>query len=100
MSTRDPESWVRAWNAAATLAEAAAALGTTTAVAKSYASKLRARGCSLQDFRMGGEGAAALVRKLQRLRTERDQLLSEFAVREEIERLAADIMALRTRGRP
>lgn len=82
------------WNAAPTLAEAAAALGTTPKAAKSLASKLRAKGFALQDFRLGGN---AMVARLQKLRTARDQLLTANEMKGEATRLMDEIALLRTR---
>lgn len=88
------DEWARVWNSAASLAEAAAALGTTPKRAKSMASKLRAAGLVLQDFRTG---TAPLVRRLHRLRTERDQLRAEADLVREEEFLLREIETLRER---
>lgn len=92
-----PEEWARVWNAATSLAEAAAVLGTTPKAAKSYASKLRARGLVLQDFRMARAGTSARVHRLRKLRAERDALRQDADLAQEEEFLAAEIAALRTR---
>lgn len=97
MSQPLPDEWARVWNAATSLAEAAAALGTTPGAAKSYASKLRARGLVLQDFRVARAGVASRVRRVQRLRTERDALREDADLASEETFLVGEIMALRTR---
>ena len=91
------DEWVRAWNAAMSLAEAAAALGTTPKRAKSLASKLRATGYVLQDFRMARAGVESRVRRLQRLRAERDHLRTEQDIVAEEQLLLREIATLRER---
>lgn len=98
MKRLPPDEWARAWNAATSLTEAAVALGTSSGAAKSYASKLRARGFVLQDFRVARAGVASRVQRVQRLRAERDVLRQDADLASEETFLVSEIMALRTRS--